>query len=71
MKQSGHLEKGTVLSYQLLQELLVDKFSIIDYKQGVNDVKIFIKDQRQLDVWSADFFKTITKDRLKSVDSEK
>ena len=71
MKQSVHLEESTALSFELLQELLAEKFSIIDFKQAVNDVKVFIKDQRQLDVWSADFFKTITKDKLKSVDSEK
>jgi hypothetical protein len=71
MKQSGHLDENTALSFELLQELLAEKFSIIDFKQALNDVKVFIKDQRQLDVWSADFFKSITKDKLKSVDSEK
>jgi predicted nucleotidyltransferase component of viral defense system len=71
MKQSGHLDESTVLSFEMLQELLTEKFSVIDFKQAVNDVKIFIKDQRQLEVWSADFFKSITKDKLKSVDMEK
>jgi hypothetical protein len=70
MKQSGHLEGVRDLNFELLQELLTNKFSIIDYKQAVNDVKIFIKDQRQLNLWSADFFKTITKDRLKSIETE-
>jgi predicted nucleotidyltransferase component of viral defense system len=70
MKQSGHLDESTTLNFELLQELLLNKFSIIDFRQAVNDVKIFIKDQRQLDVWSADFFKTITKDKLKFVNKE-
>lgn len=65
MKQSGHLESKKDLNIKLLNKLLVNRFSEIDYKQAVNDVKVFIKDQKQLEVWSADFFRTITKEKLK------
>ena len=65
MKQSGHLETNIDLTPELLLELLINKFNSIDYKQAVNDVKVFIKDQSQLEVWSKDFFTSITKDKLK------
>lgn len=70
MKQSGHLETNIDLTPELLLELLVNKFNSIDFKQAVNDVKVFIKDQSQLEVWSKDFFTSITKDRLKLIEKE-
>ena len=40
--------------------MLCDKFDTIDYEQAKQDVKPFIRDTSQLDIWSAEFFNGIT-----------
>ena len=40
--------------------MLNNKFESIDYDQAKKDVARFIKDERVLDVWGAEFFKQIT-----------
>ncbi len=37
-----------------------NKFDTIDYEKAKAFVKPFIKDQCSLDLWSSDFFKSIT-----------
>jgi hypothetical protein len=40
--------------------MLKDRFEKINYEQAKEDVVPFIKDARELDIWSADFFAQIT-----------
>ncbi len=60
MKASGHLAQTLSLTKQDLLEMLMKKFSLIDYNQAKQDVLPFIKDSESLQVWSKDFFDSIT-----------
>ncbi len=64
MKQSGHLEKEITLDRITLLELLDERFSGVDFRQAKQDVLPFIKNKSSLELWSADFFRQITNDRL-------
>ncbi len=64
MKQTGHLKMEVTLTSEDLKEMLTQKFSSIDYAQAKQDIIPFIKDPRILDLWSAEFFISITKDKL-------
>ena len=44
-----------------LKELLMDKFESIDYEEAKNDVIPFIKNVDSLNLWSKEFFISITK----------
>jgi predicted nucleotidyltransferase component of viral defense system len=58
--QSGHLETNETFSLAILKQMLKDRFEKINYEQAKEDVVPFIKDARELDIWSADFFAQIT-----------
>ncbi|MFV0361973.1 MAG: nucleotidyl transferase AbiEii/AbiGii toxin family protein [Suipraeoptans sp.] len=49
-----------------IKEMLCNKFSTIDYTNAKQDVAPFIKDISKLELWSTDFFCSITND-LKSI----
>ncbi len=57
---SKKIDKGDEFSLDTVQIMLNDRFDSIDFENAKLDVKDFIKDKKSLDVWSADFFKTIT-----------
>lgn len=71
MKQTGDLKMENKLTPAGLKEMLGEKFSSIDYMQAKQDVMPFIKDPRRLDLWSADFFISITGDKLVSFENER
>lgn len=48
------------LNIENIRTMLCEKFDSIDYVQAKKDVAPFIKDVKVLDVWSANFFKSIT-----------
>lgn len=48
------------LTLDEIKQILRNRFSAIDYNQAKSDVMPFIRNQSSLDVWSEDFFKTIT-----------
>lgn len=60
LKQTKNIAKDIVLTKALLIEILKNRFDSIDYEIAKADVKPFIKDQSSLDLWSSDFFKSIT-----------
>jgi len=64
MRQSGHWG-GESLTEARLVELLEERFSSIDYAQAKADAAPYLRDTRQLDLWSADFFIAVTRERLK------
>jgi len=64
MNQTGHLKSGTKLTPGVLKTLLTEKFTGIDFKAAKKDVEPFIKDTRELDLWSKEFFISIVNDKL-------
>ena len=66
MRQSGHWEEDAPLTHARLKDLLIQRFETVDIEEAKSDVLPFISSEKVLDVWSRDFFITITKDRLKT-----
>jgi len=58
--QSGHLKKGKLKNLQQLKKLLYERFSMIDFEKAKEDVRPFIKNSDELDIWSENFFIQIT-----------
>ena len=59
------LEKPLTLDE--LKKMLCERFDVIDFESAKQDVYDFADDRNQLNVWSADFFKSITQ-KLESSD---
>lgn len=64
MNQTGHFSENGMFTDDRLHALLQEYFSNIDFNQAKKDILPFIKDMTVLELWSADFFKTITKEKL-------
>ncbi len=64
MKQTKHLKDGEILNREMLIQMLLNKFSEINFQKAKNDVLPFINNHEALDIWSEDFFKKITEDKL-------
>ena len=62
MIQSGHIDEKTNCSLDEIKQMLDERFDTIDFKQAKEDVEPFIPDISVLALWSADFFKQITKE---------
>ncbi|MDD3068553.1 MAG: nucleotidyl transferase AbiEii/AbiGii toxin family protein [Acholeplasmataceae bacterium] len=60
LKQTKTIEEGVQLTRALLMEILDKRFDQIDYDIAKSDIRPFIKDYNSLDLWSRDFFKSIT-----------
>ena len=58
--ESNFIEKNTEFNIDILKEMLIKKFNEIDYQDAKEDVKPFIKDINSLNIWSNDFFVSIT-----------
>lgn len=48
--------------YDTLKTMLTERFETIDYEKAKKDVLPFVKDASKLDLWSKDFFTSITND---------
>lgn len=57
---SNYINADTDFNIDTLKELLRKKFSEIDYSDAKEDVLPFIKDATSLNIWSKDFFISIT-----------
>ncbi|MDP8268331.1 MAG: nucleotidyl transferase AbiEii/AbiGii toxin family protein, partial [Candidatus Tenebribacter davisii] len=68
MKQTNHLKDEEILSKKMLINMLLNKFTKIDFQQAKRDVLPFIRNTETLELWSEDFFKKITEDKLTGVD---
>ncbi len=64
MTQTGHWRKGTKLTESDLRDMLNKRFRAIDYNQAKQDVFPYITNHSAVDLWSAEFFRTITADKL-------
>lgn len=58
--ESNFIEKNTEFNIDILKEMLINKFNEIDYQDAKEDVKPFIKDVNSLNIWSKEFFVSIT-----------
>lgn len=65
--QTGHFPEGEVLTEATLRRMLEEYFSGINYTHAKQDILPFITDPSAINVWSADFFTSITRDRFKSI----
>lgn len=64
MKQTGHLNETETLKIKELKEMLIGKFDNIDFNAAKSDVEPFITDRRELDLWSKEFFVSVTRKYL-------
>lgn len=55
MRQSGHWDDGK-MTRDILQRLLSERFDAVDFKQAAEEVRVFLLDPRELDLWSREFF---------------
>lgn len=61
LQKTNTINKETILTKNMLVDLLVERFKSIDYENAKEDVKNFIKDPTVLNIWSSSFFIDITK----------
>jgi len=64
MRQSGHLAAEETLDEDSLKKRLFERFQSLDFRQAREDIIPFIRDRREIELWSPDFFSSITRDRL-------
>lgn len=62
---SGFIENKEGLTVDSLCRMLEKRFSSIGYDQARNDVRPFLKDAGQIEIWDADFFITATRQFLR------
>jgi predicted nucleotidyltransferase component of viral defense system len=65
MIQSGHLSPKETLDGNALQYYLEERFNSLDFGQVKKDVLPYLRSPDVLQLWSAQFFINITKDKLK------
>lgn len=58
--QTNSIEKNRLLGKEEVKELLIKRFSEVDFDRAKNDVLPFLRNAKSIDVWKADFFKQIT-----------
>ena len=58
--ESKYIKENDSFNIDILKKLLKEKFKEINYDNAKEDVKPFIKNQSSLDLWSSDFFISIT-----------
>lgn len=58
--ESKYIEKNSNFNINNLKELLINKFSEIDYAEAKEDIIPFIKNVDSLNIWSKEFFISIT-----------
>lgn len=65
LEQSGHWNANNGdLTIAKLKQMLCERFKHIDFNDAKKDVSKFIGDKHKLDLWSPEFFTSITNDRL-------
>ena len=60
MRQSGHWS-GEPITLEILKGLLLERFAGIDFKNAADEVRLFLADPRELDLWSPSFFNDLAK----------
>lgn len=65
LEQNGKWQPDEELTLPKLIDLLCGRFESVDFENAKNDVLPFVKDIHKLDLWSREFFCTVTKESLK------
>ncbi len=65
LKQSKQLQTEKIFNKEFLYQLLFERFRKVDFQQAKNDVRPYINNTDILELWSEDFFRKITEDKLK------
>lgn len=65
MIQTRNIDESDILSREFIIDLLFKKFESIDFTQAKRDVIPFISNIGEVELWSADFLKSITLEYLK------
>lgn len=60
LRQTKTIKEDFNLTREALIKILYNRFDQIDFEKAKSDIKPFIKDQSNLELWSNDFFKSIT-----------
>ena len=55
-RQSGDYKDSSPLTGKKVQQLLLQRLALVDMENLKADVKPFIRDQRELEIWNSDFF---------------
>ena len=58
--ESNYIDKNDYLDLNKVKELLISKFNKINYEEAKEDVKPFIRNVDNLNIWSKEFFISIT-----------
>ena len=58
--ESNYIDNNADFNIDVLKELLIKKFNEIDYDDAKNDIIPFIKDVTSINIWSKEFFISIT-----------
>lgn len=64
MRQTDHWNDPSDINMDALLELLTKKFNETDFEQAKRNVRPFLKDFKVIDVWSKEFFITVTQNHL-------
>ena len=64
LEDSDVLQERDVFTLETLKTMLIERFATIDYEKAKKDVLPFVKDPNKLDLWSKDFFTSITNNLL-------
>lgn len=68
--QTGHLGKSDAWDEKILRERLNQRFENVNFDQAKKDVLPFVKNKESIDLWSEQFFKVITREKLKIAQKE-
>lgn len=60
LEDTGVLRESDIFTINTLKTMLTERFDTIDYEQAKQDVLPFIQNPDKLDLWSKDFFMSIT-----------
>ena len=59
MTQTGHWSQGRKLDIAQLRQLLLKRFKQVDFDQAKRDVRPFIRDEAELELWDNSFFQSL------------
>ena len=59
MIQTGHWQQGRELDVTQLRRLLRQRFHEVDFDQAKRDVRPFIRDEAELELWDSAFFQSL------------
>ena len=58
--ESDYIKENAKFNIDILKEMLINKFNEINYDEAKEDVISFVKNSDSLDIWSKEFFISIT-----------